>query len=139
VIEPRTSIETRSLDAITQAGPYALGMTKGHQMEISRKGGAYQFDAWVRIAPPSIEVYNPAFDVTPAELVTAIITERGIARAPYAMRTSRRPWFRERDAGHVRRGAEDVAARAAGKVDLAFLEAGVAVFGGPNPDTTDHG
>jgi len=85
VIEPRTSIETRSLDAITQAGPYALGMTKGHQMEISRKGGAYQFDAWVRIAPPSIEVYNPAFDVTPAELVTAIITERGIARAPYAI------------------------------------------------------
>jgi methylthioribose-1-phosphate isomerase len=83
VIEPRTSIETRSLDAITEAGPYALGMTKGHQMEISRKGGAYQFDAWVRIAPPSVEVYNPAFDVTPAELVTAIITERGIARAPY--------------------------------------------------------
>jgi methylthioribose-1-phosphate isomerase len=83
VIEPRTSIETRSLDAITEAGPYALGMTKGHQMEISRKGGAYQFDGWVRVAPPSVEVYNPAFDVTPAELVTAIITERGIARAPY--------------------------------------------------------
>jgi len=84
VIEPRTSIEARSLDAITEAGPYALGMTKGHQMEISRKGGAYQFDAWVRIAPPSVEVYNPAFDVTPAGLVTAVITERGIARAPYA-------------------------------------------------------
>jgi methylthioribose-1-phosphate isomerase len=26
---------------------------------------------------------NPAFDVTPAELVTAIVTERGIHRAPY--------------------------------------------------------
>lgn len=84
VIEPRTSIETRSLDALTEAGPYSLGMTKGHQMELSRKGGAYQFDAWVRIAPPNIEVYNPAFDVTPAGYVTAIITERGVARAPYA-------------------------------------------------------
>ena len=29
-------------------------------------------------APSGIEVYNPAFDVTPAELITAIITERGI-------------------------------------------------------------
>ena len=26
---------------------------------------------------------NPAFDVTPAELVTAIITEHGVVRAPY--------------------------------------------------------
>jgi len=84
VIEPRTSIETKALDALTEAGPYALGMTKGHQMELTRKGGAYQFDAWVRIAPPSIEVYNPAFDVTPAEYVTAIITERGVSRAPFA-------------------------------------------------------
>jgi methylthioribose-1-phosphate isomerase len=34
-------------------------------------------------APADIDVYNPAFDVTPADLVTAIITERGVARAPY--------------------------------------------------------
>ncbi len=36
----------------------------------------------VRIAP-DVDVANPAFDVTPARLVTAIITERGIARPPY--------------------------------------------------------
>ncbi len=36
-----------------------------------------------RIAPEGIGVANPAFDVTPHEYVTAIITERGIARAPY--------------------------------------------------------
>ena len=36
-----------------------------------------------RIAPEGVEVRNPAFDVTPARLVTAIVTERGIARAPY--------------------------------------------------------
>jgi len=84
VIEPQTSIESRALDMLTEAGPYALGMTKGHQMQFVRKGGAYQFDAWMRIAPPSIEVYNPAFDVTPAEYVTAIITERGVARPDFA-------------------------------------------------------
>ncbi|MBN2848028.1 MAG: S-methyl-5-thioribose-1-phosphate isomerase [Coriobacteriia bacterium] len=83
VIEPQTSIETKALDMLTEAGPYALGMTKGHQMQLVRKGGAYQFDAWMRIAPPSIEVYNPAFDVTPAAYVTAIITERGVARPDF--------------------------------------------------------
>ena len=34
-------------------------------------------------APRESPVYNPAFDVTPADLVTAIITERGVLRAPY--------------------------------------------------------
>jgi methylthioribose-1-phosphate isomerase len=35
-----------------------------------------------RWAPEGVTVLNPAFDVTPAELVTALITERGIVRAP---------------------------------------------------------
>jgi methylthioribose-1-phosphate isomerase len=35
------------------------------------------------IAPEGVEVENPAFDVTPAKYVGAIITERGIARAPF--------------------------------------------------------
>ena len=35
------------------------------------------------IAPTGVSVANPAFDVTPHEYVTAIITERGIARSPY--------------------------------------------------------
>ena len=29
------------------------------------------------------EAFNPAFDVTPAELVTAIVTEAGVLKAPY--------------------------------------------------------
>jgi methylthioribose-1-phosphate isomerase len=33
-------------------------------------------------APDGVECFNPAFDVTPAELIGAIITERGVARAP---------------------------------------------------------
>jgi methylthioribose-1-phosphate isomerase len=37
--------------------------------------------AEVRIAPPGTRAANPAFDVTPAELVTALITERGLVAA----------------------------------------------------------
>ena len=36
-----------------------------------------------RIAPDGVEAAHPAFDITPNHLVTAIITENGIARAPY--------------------------------------------------------
>ena len=36
-----------------------------------------------RILPEGVPVRNPAFDVTPFELVTALITERGVVRAPY--------------------------------------------------------
>jgi methylthioribose-1-phosphate isomerase len=35
-----------------------------------------------QIAPSGVRVMNPAFDVTPNELVTAIVTERGVARQP---------------------------------------------------------
>jgi methylthioribose-1-phosphate isomerase len=37
-----------------------------------------------RVVPEGVKIENPAFDVTPARYVTAIITERGIARLPYA-------------------------------------------------------
>jgi methylthioribose-1-phosphate isomerase len=36
-----------------------------------------------RIAPQGVEVYSPAFDVTPRDLVTAIVTEYGVSRPPY--------------------------------------------------------
>ncbi|MZR61859.1 S-methyl-5-thioribose-1-phosphate isomerase [Alcanivorax sp. DP30] len=34
------------------------------------------------VAPSDVPVYNPAFDVTPGELITAIVTERGVIQAP---------------------------------------------------------
>jgi methylthioribose-1-phosphate isomerase len=37
-----------------------------------------------RVVPESAKIRNPAFDVTPNRYVTAIITERGVWRAPYA-------------------------------------------------------
>jgi len=39
--------------------------------------------AGARIAAGGVSVFNPAFDVTPAHLVSAIITEQGVARPPY--------------------------------------------------------
>lgn len=35
-----------------------------------------------RVAPPGVEAWNPAFDVTPAGLIDALVTERGVVRAP---------------------------------------------------------
>jgi methylthioribose-1-phosphate isomerase len=37
----------------------------------------------VRVAPEGVDVINPAFDVTPGELVTGFITERGVLRPPF--------------------------------------------------------
>jgi methylthioribose-1-phosphate isomerase len=36
-----------------------------------------------QMTPDGVEIENPAFDVTPAKYVTAIVTERGIAKPPY--------------------------------------------------------
>jgi len=45
--------------------------------EVRRTGGR-------QTAPAGTPVYNPAFDVTPAELIAGIITERGVFRFPYS-------------------------------------------------------
>ncbi len=37
----------------------------------------------VKIAPPEVKIKNPAFDVTPSEYITAIITEKGVIYPPY--------------------------------------------------------
>ena len=58
--------------------------SQGDQIPIEERDSAevsgYEGVQW---APGGIEIYNPAFDVTPAALVTAIVTEKGIARAPF--------------------------------------------------------
>jgi len=52
-----------------------------------------------QIAPSGVKVMNPAFDVTPHTLVTAIITERGVARAPFAKSLARLAGGEPRDVG----------------------------------------
>src|SRR5947208_1616392 len=60
-----------------------------------------------QIAPSGARVPNPAFDVTPAELVSAIVTERGVARQPLAPALARLVSGRaRRRAGRVERSLE---------------------------------
>lgn len=47
------------------------------QVEVTHHGGK-------QLTPNGVGIENPAFDVTPAKYVTAIITERGVLRAPYS-------------------------------------------------------
>jgi methylthioribose-1-phosphate isomerase len=61
-----------------------LSCPKGSKIPIEERDPrevSHIFDR--QIAPSGIKIANPAFDVTPHDLVTAIITERGIARPPY--------------------------------------------------------
>jgi methylthioribose-1-phosphate isomerase len=78
IITPADATSAQAFDALTARGAQQLNLKAGHQMTIERKGGAYAFDAWFKTTPPQVQVYNPAFDVTPATLITSIITERGV-------------------------------------------------------------
>lgn len=57
---------------------------KGEDIPIEERDGAEVVTiGGVRTAPEGIGAYNPAFDVTPARYVTAIITEAGVLRRPF--------------------------------------------------------
>jgi methylthioribose-1-phosphate isomerase len=61
-----------------------LTLASGAQIPIEERPAAEVTHVFgQRIAPPDTAVQNPAFDVTPARYVTAIITEKGVARAPF--------------------------------------------------------
>lgn len=65
------------------------GTPTGDAIEIEQRDGAELVrGAGGPTAPDGVGVYNPAFDVTPAELVTAIITDRGVFRPPYQFATA---------------------------------------------------
>jgi methylthioribose-1-phosphate isomerase len=56
----------------------------GKQIPIEqRKPGEVRGFGNCRTAPEGVEVYNPSFDVSPARLVTAFITEKGVIKPPY--------------------------------------------------------
>ena len=69
VAAPLSTIDLRS-----KAEDVVIEMRKGS--EVTGTGGR-------RTAPEGIDVINPAFDMTPPELVAGIITERGVAHPPY--------------------------------------------------------
>ena len=62
---------------------FDLTISSGNQIPIEeRSADEVTYFRGLRIAP-DVAVANPAFDVTPARLISAIICERGVARAPY--------------------------------------------------------
>ena len=69
------------------AAPFATidaSLASGEAIPIEeRDGNEVRRTGTHQTAPEESPVYNPAFDVTPAALITAIITERGIFRPPY--------------------------------------------------------
>ncbi|MFN7994300.1 MAG: S-methyl-5-thioribose-1-phosphate isomerase [Bryobacteraceae bacterium] len=61
-----------------------LTLSSGDQIPIERRPAAEVTHVFgTPVAPEGTTVENPAFDVTPNRYVTAIITEKGVARAPY--------------------------------------------------------
>jgi methylthioribose-1-phosphate isomerase len=61
-----------------------LDCPDGASIPIEERDPREVTELWgVRVAPAGVRVRNPAFDVTPAHYIAAIVTERGIARAPY--------------------------------------------------------
>ena len=61
-----------------------MSLATGHLIPIEQRGAEEITEGFgKRTAPEGVKVYSPAFDVTPARLIDAIITEKGIARAPY--------------------------------------------------------
>jgi len=61
---------------------FDLGLSSGKEITIEQRPSAEVTDLFFKkpIAAKGISVFNPAFDVTPHELISAIITERGIIR-----------------------------------------------------------
>jgi len=70
VAAPRSTV-----DLATSTGS-AIPIEERPAIEVTHHGGK-------QLTPNGVGICNPAFDVTPARYVTAIITERGVARPPY--------------------------------------------------------
>lgn len=63
---------------------FDFNIESGLEIKIEERGAEeVAYFGGARTAPDNVNVFNPAFDVTPERLVTGIITEFGIIRAPY--------------------------------------------------------
>lgn len=77
---------------------FDLTLASGEDIPIEERSAAELTEiAGVRIAPENVPVYNPAFDVTPAAYITAIITEAGVITEPSAEKIKR--FFAEQNHG----------------------------------------
>jgi methylthioribose-1-phosphate isomerase len=62
-----------------------MAIETGDEIEIEMRDGSEIYKMWYEknMAPEGIKTYNPSFDVTPNDLITAVVTEKGVVRAPY--------------------------------------------------------
>ncbi len=62
-----------------------LGTATGDDIPIEERKGEEIYRLWYEkdMAPAGVKTFNPAFDVTPAKYITAVVTEKGIAYPPY--------------------------------------------------------
>lgn len=60
-----------------------MALASGTDIPIEeREGREVREIRGIELAPPRVQVYNPVFDVTPANLIDAIVTEKGVVLAP---------------------------------------------------------
>ncbi|HER20108.1 MAG TPA: S-methyl-5-thioribose-1-phosphate isomerase, partial [Chromatiales bacterium] len=70
---------------VAPSSTFDLGLESGADIPIeTRPMDEVTSLAGQRIAPEGVEAWNPSFDVTPAELIDAIVTERGVILKPDA-------------------------------------------------------
>ena len=76
--------------AVAPTSTFDLSISSGKEIPIEeRSPDEVTHVHGVRLAPEGVAVRNPAFDVTPARLVTAIVCENGVAKAPFTESLSR--------------------------------------------------
>ena len=69
---------------VTQEDSFDFSISSGKDIPIEeRNPDEVRMVQGIYIAPKNIPVYNPSFDITPNELITGIITEKGALKAPY--------------------------------------------------------
>ena len=63
-----------------------LACASGSDIVVENRDPSEVTELWFRqpMAPAGIDVFNPAFDVTPAKRISAIITDRGVIKPPFA-------------------------------------------------------
>ena len=76
--------------AVAPTSTFDLSITSGKEIPIEeRSPDEVSHVHGVRLAPEGVTIRNPAFDVTPARLVSAIVCENGVAKAPFTESLSR--------------------------------------------------
>ncbi|MFI2783236.1 S-methyl-5-thioribose-1-phosphate isomerase [Streptomyces sp. ALB3] len=77
VVAPTTTVDLESVDGTSivveqRSATEVTEITSSPGVSVGNEGGR------TAVAPPGAQAYNPAFDITPPELVTAIVTEEGV-------------------------------------------------------------